>query len=123
MGNHKKYWKSELELSSDSELVDKLEQNEFVEELPVGNLFEDENSLENSNASRRDFLKYLGFSTAAATIASCEGPVNRSIPYVVQPEQIVPGISNFYATSISDGFDFANVLVKTREGRPIKLFC
>ena len=74
MGNHKKYWKSELELSSDSELVDKLEQNEFVEELPVGSLFEDENSLENSNASRRDFLKYLGFSTAAATIASCEGP-------------------------------------------------
>ena len=121
MGNNKKYWKSELELSSDSELVDKLEQNEFVEELPVGSLFEDENSLENSNASRRDFLKYLGFSTAAATIASCEGPVNRSIPYVVQPEQIVPGISNFYATSISDGFDFANVLVKTREGRPIKI--
>ena len=101
--------------------MDKLEQNEFVEELPVGSLFEDENSLENSNASRRDFLKYLGFSTAAATIASCEGPVNRSIPYVVQPEQIVPGISNFYATSISDGFDFANVLVKTREGRPIKI--
>ena len=121
MGNHKKYWKSELELSSDSNLVDKLEQNEFVEELPVGSLLQDENSLENSNASRRDFLKYLGFSTAAATIASCEGPVNRSIPYVVQPEQIVPGISNFYASSISDGFDFANVLVKTREGRPIKI--
>ena len=39
MGNHKKYWKSELELSSDSTLVDKLEQNEFVEELPVGSLF------------------------------------------------------------------------------------
>ncbi len=79
------------------------------------------NSLENSNASRRDFLKYVGFSTAAATLASCEGPVNKSIPYVVQPEQIRPGISNFYATSISDGFDFANVLVKTREGRPIKI--
>jgi len=67
MGNHKKYWKSELELSSDSNLVDKLEQNEFVEELPIGSLLQDENSLENSNASRRDFLKYLGFSTAAAT--------------------------------------------------------
>ena len=121
MGNHKKYWKSELELSSDSKLIDKLANNEFVEDLPVGNLLTDENSLENSNASRRDFLKYLGFSTAAATLASCEGPVNKSIPYVVQPEQIRPGISNFYATSISDGFDFANVLVKTREGRPIKI--
>ena len=121
MGNHKKYWKSELELSSDSKLIDKLANNEFVEDLPVGNLLADENSLENSSASRRDFLKYLGFSTAAATLASCEGPVNKSIPYVVQPEQIRPGISNFYATSISDGFDFANVLVKTREGRPIKI--
>ena len=40
---------------------------------------------------------------------------------MVQPEQIIPGISNFYATSVSDGFDFANVLVKTREGRPIKI--
>ena len=121
MGNHKKYWKSELELSSDSKLIDKLANNEFVEDLPVGDLLQDENSLENSNASRRDFLKYVGFSTAAATLASCEGPVNKSIPYVVQPEQIRPGISNFYATSISDGFDFANVLVKTREGRPIKI--
>jgi molybdopterin-containing oxidoreductase family iron-sulfur binding subunit len=121
MGDHKKYWKSELELSSDSKLIDKLANNEFVEDLPVGNLLADDNSLENSNASRRDFLKYVGFSTAAATLASCEGPVNKSIPYVVQPEQIRPGISNFYATSISDGFDFANVLVKTREGRPIKI--
>jgi len=40
---------------------------------------------------------------------------------VVQPEQIVPGVANYYATTIADGFDFANVLVKTREGRPIKI--
>ena len=33
MGNHKKYWKSELELSSDSKLIDKLANNEFVEDL------------------------------------------------------------------------------------------
>ena len=52
----------------------------------------DKNSLQNSSTNRRDFLKYLGFSTAAATLASCEGPVNRSIPYVVQPERIIPGI-------------------------------
>jgi molybdopterin-containing oxidoreductase family iron-sulfur binding subunit len=36
------------------------------------------------------FLKYVGFSTAAATLAACEGPVNKSIPYVLQPEQIIP---------------------------------
>ena len=121
MGNHKKYWKSEIELSSDNEMVNKLRDNEFVNELPINNFLENKETLEDTNTNRRDFLKYLGFSTAAATLASCEGPVNKSIPYVVQPEQIRPGISNFYATSISDGFDFANVLVKTREGRPIKI--
>ena len=121
MGNHKKYWKSEIELSSDNEMFNKLRDNEFVNELPINNFLENKETLEDTNTNRRDFLKYLGFSTAAATLASCEGPVNKSIPYVVQPEQIRPGISNFYATSISDGFDFANVLVKTREGRPIKI--
>ena len=121
MGNHKKYWKSEIELSSDNEMVNKLRDNEFVNELPINNFLENKETLEDTNTNRRDFLKYLGFTTAAATLASCEGPVNKSIPYVVQPEQIRPGISNFYATSISDGFDFANVLVKTREGRPIKI--
>jgi MoCo/4Fe-4S cofactor protein with predicted Tat translocation signal len=36
MGNHKKYWKSELELSNDSSIVDNLKNNEFVNELPIG---------------------------------------------------------------------------------------
>ena len=121
MGNHKKYWKSEAELSSDSQMITDLKNNEFAEQLPTDLFIGDKNSLQNSNTNRRDFLKYLGFSTAAATLASCEGPVNRSIPYVVQPERIIPGISNFYATSIADGFDFANILIKTREGRPIKI--
>ena len=44
-----------------------------------------------------------------------------SIPYVQQPEQIIPGVADYYATSVFDGFDFANLLVKTREGRPIKI--
>src|SRR5690606_6163421 len=50
-----------------------------------------------------------------------EGPVVKSIPYVVQPDQIVPGVANYYASTMADGFDFANILVKTREGRPIKI--
>ena len=66
-------------------------------------------------------LKYVGFSTAAATLAACEGPVIKSVPYVVQPEQIRPGIANYYATTIGDGFDFSSILIKTREGRPIKV--
>jgi molybdopterin-containing oxidoreductase family iron-sulfur binding subunit len=39
----------------------------------------------------------------------------------LQPEQIIPGVADYYATSVFDGFDFANLLVKTREGRPIKI--
>ena len=73
-------------------------------------------------ANRRDFLKYLGFGVGAATIAaSCEIPVKRAIPYVVKPDTIVPGIANYYASSFVKGGDYCSVLVKTREGRPIKI--
>ena len=120
MSSNKKYWKSVEELN-DSSMVEALKQNEFSEALPVEDFLENKDVLEGSSTSRRDFLKYVGFSTAAATVAACEGPVVKSIPYVVQPEEIVPGVANYYATTIADGFDFANVLVKTREGRPIKI--
>ena len=76
-------------------------------------------NIHNISTSRRDFLKFLGFSTAVAALAGCEGAVHRTIPYVIQPESIVAGEANYYATCIADGFDFASVLVKTREGRPI----
>ena len=119
MPNQKKYWKSEVELNEQSTLVEELAQKEFAQKLPEDLLGTTE--LPESDTSRRDFLKYMGFSTAAATLAACEGPVNTSIPYVVQPEQIIPGIANYYATTIVDGFDTASVLIKTREGRPIKV--
>jgi iron-sulfur binding oxidoreductase len=76
-------------------------------------------NIHNISTSRRDFLKFLGFSTAVAALAGCEGAVYKTIPYVIQPESIVAGEANYYATCIADGFDFASVLVKTREGRPI----
>lgn len=76
-------------------------------------------TIHNTITSRRDFLKFLGFSTAVAALAGCEGAVHKTIPYVIQPESIVAGEANYYATCIADGFDFASVLVKTREGRPI----
>mgnify|MGYP006052378093 CR=1 FL=1 len=47
--------------------------------------------------------------------------MHKSVPYVIQPERIRPGIANFYATSMFNGYDCANILVKTREGRPIKI--
>lgn len=121
MASNKIYWKSEAELSPNNSIVEKLRQNEFPEEIPVDQFLGDKEQLASSQTSRRDFLKYVGFSTAAASLAACEGPVHKSIPYVMQPEQIVPGVANYYATSIADGYDFANILVKTREGRPIKI--
>ena len=121
MSSNKKYWKSVEELNENSSIVETLQQNEFVQEIPTDEFLGDKSSLEKSSTSRRDFLKYVGFSTAAATLAACEGPVKKSIPYVVQPERIVPGVANYYATTIADGFDFASVLIKTREGRPIKV--
>ncbi|WP_286761304.1 TAT-variant-translocated molybdopterin oxidoreductase [Salegentibacter sp. UBA1130] len=121
MSSNKKYWKSVEELNENSSVVETLQQKEFAEEIPVNEFLGDKDSLESSKTSRRDFLKYVGFSTAAASLAACEGPVIKSIPYVVQPERIVPGVANYYASTIADGFDFASVLVKTREGRPIKI--
>ena len=121
MASNKKYWKSEAELSSNNSIVETLKQNEFPEEIPVDTFLGDEQQLASSQTTRRDFLKYVGFSTAAASLAACEGPVHKSIPYVFQPERIIPGVANYYATTIADGFDFASILVKTREARPIKI--
>ena len=121
MSSNKKYWKSVEELDENSSIVEALKNNEFVEEIPTDEFLGNSDALSSSSTTRRDFLKYVGFSTAAATLAACEGPVHLSIPYVLQPEQIIPGVADYYATSVFDGFDFANLLVKTREGRPIKI--
>ncbi len=120
MASDKKYWQSVEELKGSS-IVETLRNNEFVQDIPTDEFLGDKETLETSSTSRRDFLKYVGFTTAAASLAACEGPVRKSIPYVVQPNDIVVGVADWYATTIADGFDFANVLVKTREGRPIQI--
>jgi hypothetical protein len=76
----------------------------------------------NGRPGRRDFLKLLGFGLGAATVAaSCEIPVKKAIPYVTKPDEIVPGVANYFASSFVNGGDYCAVLVKTREGRPIKI--
>ncbi len=118
MASSKKYWQSVEELKEGS-IVETLSKNEFVEEIPTDEFLGDKETLEASSTSRRDFLKYVGFTTAAASLAACEGPVRKSIPYVVKPDDITVGVADWYATTMADGYDFANILVKTREGRPI----
>jgi len=120
MASNKKYWKSVEELKGSS-VVETLNKNEFVSDIATDDFLGDKETLESSSTTRRDFLKYVGFTTAAASLAACEGPVVKSIPYVVKPNDIIAGVADWYATSIADGYDFANVLIKTREGRPIQI--
>jgi molybdopterin-containing oxidoreductase family iron-sulfur binding subunit len=115
----KKYWRGLPELH-DSPEFQAQQKNEFAEPLPMDE-FLNSNDAEQSGTSRRDFLKIMGFSTAAVALAACETPVNRAIPYVVKPEEVTPGVANFYATTFYDGHDYSAILVKTREGRPIKI--
>ena len=117
MNNSKKYWNSLEQLNGDTAFVE-ASQKEFSEQVPVDE-FIGKQTDESGNSSRRDFLKFLGFSITAATLAACEAPIVKSIPYVVKPEEITPGVANYYSSSFYDGNDYCSVLVKTREGRPI----
>lgn len=72
--------------------------------------------------SRRDFLKAFGFTIASAAVASsCEQPVRKAIPFLIQPESIIPGKASYYASTFYDGIEYSSVLVKVRDGRPIKI--
>ena len=75
-----------------------------------------------TGSSRRDFLKLFGFTVASAAIAtSCEQPVQKAIPFLIQPEKIIPGEASYFASTYFDGIDYCSILVKVRDGRPIKI--
>lgn len=116
--NKKTYWKGLEELGQE-ENFNKYAQKEFSEYLPV-NLkkggFDDDGT-----NSRRDFLKLMGFGVAAASLAACEAPVRKAIPYLNKPVDVDPGVANYYASTYVNGGDYCSVVVKTREGRPIKI--
>ncbi len=111
MSNTKKtYWKGLPQLKNDSAFV-KHADKEFVD-LGVQ---------ENPEHSRRDFLKMMGFSVAAASLAACEAPIRKAIPYINKPVDVDPGIPNYYASSYLNGGDYCSIVVKVRDGRPIKI--
>lgn len=112
-------WVGAEELNQDPEFV-RLSQQEFEDKNVAETLADaSESSLK---ANRRDFLKFLGFGLGAATVAAgCDIPVKKAMPYVVKPDEIVPGVATYYASSFVQGGDYCSVLVKTREGRPIKI--
>ena len=117
--SQKKYWQSFGEINN-NENFQKKQQDEFSEELPFEGF--DDKGLIDAKAPRRDFLKYLGFSTAAATLAaSCKVPVRKAVPFANKPENINPGVAKYYATTYVQDGDAIPVLAKVRDGRPIKI--
>ena len=113
----KKYWQTFGQMN-ETEASKKASEDEFQEDLP----FEISDKLLNAPTQRRDFLKYLGFSTTAAMLAaSCEVPVRKAIPFANKPEDIVPGVANYYATTYIQDGEAISVVAKVRDGRPIKI--
>ena len=116
--DQKKYWQNLGELNN-TEGYQKLVKDEFQEDLPM---FDNSKGLLDAKTPRRDFLKYVGFSTAAAAVAAgCEIPVHKSIPYLNKPENLSPGVAQYYATTYVAEGDVVPVVAKVRDGRPIKI--
>lgn len=111
------YWTGPEELDNTPVFQEAIS-NEFAGNQSVEEFLGSE-KLGETSTGRRDFLKFMGFSLTAATLAACEAPVIKAIPYVNKPEEITPGVANYYATTYYDGLDYGNILVKAREGRPI----
>ena len=109
--NNKIHWKGIEQLTNQLDFV-KNADKEFSD-VPSENI---------SETNRRDFLKMLGFSMAAVSLAACEAPVKKAIPYLNKPENIDPTVANYYASTYYDSNGgYSSILVKTREGRPIKI--
>jgi Fe-S-cluster-containing dehydrogenase component/anaerobic selenocysteine-containing dehydrogenase len=114
----KKYWKTlnEMGLPADqpAEVVSQNQESGILSMLS--------DDLTEKSASRRNFLKWCGISFVTATVVSaCENPVKKAIPYIIQPEQLTPGKATWYASSYTQGNEYCSILVKTRDGRPIKI--
>lgn len=74
-----------------------------------------------SPLTRRNFLTLMGASLALAGLAGCRRPVEKILPYVVPPEDLVPGLPQYYATTMSLGTHAYGLLVESHEGRPTKI--
>jgi molybdopterin-containing oxidoreductase family iron-sulfur binding subunit len=116
--NKPRYWKGLEELNREP-AFEQQRHKEFTGKLPMGDIIADGDNLQ---PTRRDFLKLMGFSISAATLAACtRTPVKKIIPYVNQPAEITPGVANYYATTCHGCEARCSLVVKTREGRPIKV--
>ncbi|MBX2985337.1 MAG: TAT-variant-translocated molybdopterin oxidoreductase [Bacteroidia bacterium] len=119
MSNKTQYWKGEEELLNTPEFQADLKK-EFSEDLPLDEVLSENNFELSSN--RRDFLKFFGFSITAVALAACnKAPIRKAIPYLVKPEDVTPGVANYYNSTLGATSEGYGVQVKVREGRPIKV--
>ena len=115
--NKNSIWIGEKDLNRDKAFLETVDQ-----EFGSADVLENSEAVVEKDTNRRDFLKFLGFGIGAATVAAgCDIPVKRAIPYVIKPDEIVPGVATYYATTYVEGGDYCPILVKCREGRPIKI--
>ncbi len=117
--NKPKYWKDIEELEQTEAYLKEANQ-EFPTDIPFETaLAKGADAAPELQANRRDFLKLLGFGMTAATLSACvESPTKKSIPLTNRPDYMIPTVANYYASTTDTGIP---VIVKSREGRPIKL--
>ncbi len=106
----KKYWRSLGSLKKSPDYRKQLHKEHHTQKS------EDVN-----NYSRRSFLGIMGASMAMAGLAGCRKPVEKIIPYVKQPEEIIPGVAQYYATTMPFGNSAYGLLIESHEGRPTKI--
>ena len=107
----KQYWRTLEELADDPHFAE-LMHREFPRHA----------SEWDDAVDRRDFLKFMGASLALAGLAGCGRPdIGHIVPYVKQPDGLVLGKPNFYATAMPFGASTVGVLVESHEGRPTKI--
>lgn len=110
-----RYWKSLEQWAGDPEFQ-KMVETEF-QSSPLR-----EESSSEEGWARREFLKLMGASLAMTSAAGCmRRPVQKIVPYNKQPEEVTIGVSNYYTSTYFDGAEGLGILVRTREGRPLKI--
>lgn len=116
------YWTTTSEYHRDEEYLSRVGEEFFPDAKPE-RYFEAEGQDEKllSPMKRRTFLKLSGFAALAAMIQGCERPVQHLLPYVNKPEEITFGTPNFYMTTWGERGEGYGLMVRAREGRPIKL--
>ena len=75
----------------------------------------------NAVITRRGFLSLMGASLALAGLAGCRRPVEKIIPYVVAPDDTIPGVPQYYATTMPFGLSSYGLIVRSNDGRPTKI--